>query len=324
MVSYLQSKEGLNLRILVTGATGFVGKAVHKRLDQHIVRLTSRTAPLGNSADFFEKIISSTTDFSDCLANIDVVIHTAARVHQMNDKSEDPLSEFMEVNCLGTINLAKQAAKAGVKRFIFLSSIKVNGEKTESGAPFRFDDIPATKDSYGISKAEAETGLLDIARNTKLNVVIIRPPLVYGPGVKANFHSLMRVSQSNLPLPLGAVNNQRSFVALDNLVDLILICIDHPNAINKVFLVSDDSDISTSELLTLMAAAFGRKVRLLNISPGLLKLAARILRKRSIVDRLCDDFQIDIQHTKDTLSWKPRISMIEGIRQCAEHIKNIR
>lgn len=324
MISYLQSKKGLNLRILVTGATGFIGQAVHKRLDQHIVRLTSRTKPLGNSDNFYEKIISSKTDFSDCLANIDVVIHTAARVHQMNDKSDDPLSEFMEVNCLGTINLAKQAAKAGVKRFIFLSSIKVNGEKTEPGAPFRFDDIPATNDSYGISKAEAETGLLDIAQNTKLNVVIIRSPLVYGPGVKANFHSLMKVSQSNLPLPLGAINNQRSFVALDNLVDLILICIDHPDAINKVFLVSDDSDISTSELFILMAAAFGRKARLLNISPGLLKFAARILRKQSIIDRLCDNLQIDIQHTKDTLSWKPQISIVEGIRQCADHIKNIR
>jgi len=310
------------LRILVTGATGFVGKAVHKSLDKHIVRLTSRTPPVSNSTEFFEKTISSTTDFSDCLANIDIVIHTAARVHQMNDKSDDPLSAFMEINCLGTLNLARQAAKAGVKRFIFLSSIKVNGEKTEPGLPFRFDDIPMTNDSYAISKAEAEAGLLAIAANTKLEVVIIRPPLVYGPGVKANFHSLMRVSQKNLPLPLGAINNKRSFVALDNLVNLINICVDHPHAVNKVFLVSDDSDISTSGLLRIMANSFGHKARLLNINPALLKLAARVLRKRSIVDRLCDDFQIDIQHTKDTLGWMPHISMIEGIRQCAEHIEN--
>lgn len=308
----------------MTGATGFVGKAVSHKLDKHTVCLTSRREPLGNSSEFFEKIISSTTDFSDCLANIDVVIHTAARVHQMNDKSEDPLLAFMEVNCFGTLNLARQAAQAGVKRFIFLSSMKVNGEKTEQGVSFRFDDIPVSHDPYGISKSEAEVGLLEIAVNTNLEIVIIRPPLVYGPGVKANFLALMKLSQRNLPIPLGSVNNKRSFVALDNLVDLINTCVDHPNASNKVFLVSDDSDVSTSELLTLMAAAFGRKARLLNIRPGLLKLTARILRKRSIVDRLCDDFQIDIQHTKDTLSWKPRISMIEGIRQCAEHIKNIR
>jgi nucleoside-diphosphate-sugar epimerase len=185
----------------------------------------------------------------------------------MNDKSEDPLSAFMEINCLGTLNLAKQAAKAGVKRFVFLSSIKVNGEKTDPRVPFKFDDIPMTNDAYGISKAEA--GLLAIAANTKLEVVIIRPPLVYGPGVKANFHSLTRVSQKNLPLPLGAVNNKRSFIALDNLVDLINICVDHPDSVNKVFLVSDDSDISTSGLLKVMANSFGHKARLLNISPAL-------------------------------------------------------
>lgn len=308
----------------MTGATGFVGKAVHKKLGDHSVRLTSRSKPLSNSAEFFKKIISSTADFSDCLADIDVVIHTAARVHQMDDKSEDPLSAFMEVNCFGTLNLAKQAANAGVKRFIFLSSMKVNGERTEPGIPFRFDDIPATHDPYGISKAEAEAGLLEIALNTKLDIVIIRPPLIYGPGVKGNFQSLMSISQRNLPLPLGAVNNKRSFVALDNLVDLIITCVDHPNAINKIFLVSDDSDISTSELLTVIANAFDRKTCLLNISPGFLKLAARIIGKRSIIDRLCDDFRIDIQHTKDTLGWKPHISMTEGIRRCVEDIKNIR
>ena len=311
-----------DLNILLTGATGFVGKAVRQKLTNHSVRLSSRNEPMDHSDQFFKKTISSMEDFSDCLDNVDIVIHTAARVHQMNDKSEDPLSEFMETNCSGTLNLARQAAKAGVKRFVFLSSIKVNGEKTVPGFPFRFDDIPATLDAYGTSKAEAEKGLLEIALNTNLEVVIIRPPLVYGPGVKANFQSLMKISQRNLPLPLGAVNNKRSFVALDNLVDLINICVDHPNAVNKVFLVSDDSDISTSELLKMMANAFEKKARLLSISPRLLKLVARVLGKRSIIDRLCDDFQVDIQHTKDTLDWKPHISMLEGIRRCADHIKN--
>ena len=312
------------MKILVTGATGFVGKAVHQKLNKHTVRLTSRREPLGNSAEFFEKIISSTTDFSDCLANIDVVIHTAARVHQMNDDSQDPLSEFMEVNCFGTVNLARQAVKAGVKRFIFLSSMKVNGEKTERGVPFRFDDIPISHDPYGISKSEAEVGLLDIAEHTNLEIVIIRPPLVYGPGVKANFLSLMKLSQSGWPLPLGSVKNKRSFVALDNLVDLISTCVEHPNAVNKVFLVSDDSDVSTAKLVNEMANAFGQKARLLNISPRILKFAARVLKKEAVIDRLCNDFRVDVQHTKDTLGWTPSVSMTEGIRRCAEYIQGER
>jgi len=310
------------VRILLTGATGFIGKAVRKRLDNHAVRLTSRRDQSGSADEFFVKAMSSMEDFSDCLDNIDVVIHMAARVHQMNDKSEDPLSEFMEINCFGTLNLARQAVKAGVKRFIFLSSTKVNGEKTAPGIPFRFDDIPLTTDPYGVSKAEAESGLLKMAEETSLEVIIIRPPLVYGPGVKANFQSLMRLSQRNLPLPLGALNNKRSFVGLDNLVDLINICVDHPNAINKIFLISDDSDISTSALLTLMADAFGFKSRLLDVSPRLLKLAGRMLGKESIVDRLCDNFQVDIGHTKDTLGWEPPVSMMEGIRLCAMHLRD--
>ena len=312
------------MKILVTGATGFVGKAVQKKLEKHTVCLTSRSEPLDNSIEFFQKGISRTTDFSDCIANIDVVIHTAARVHQMNDKLDDPLSAFMEVNCFGTLNLARQAARAGVKRFIFLSSIKVNGEKTERDLPFRFDGISAACDPYGISKAKAEAGLWEIAMNTDLDIVIIRPPLVYGPDVKANFYSLMKISQRNLPLPLGAINNKRSFVAIDNLVDLISTCVDHPNAVNQVFLVSDDFDVSTTELLTLMANAFGHKARLLNISPALLKFVASAFRQQSITDRLCDNFQVDIQHTKDTLGWKPHMSMVEGIKRCAEHMKNSR
>lgn len=313
----------LNLNILLTGGNGFIGKAVCKKLDNHSLTLISRKKPLNNNANFFKKTISSNTDFFDCLKDIDVIIHAAARVHQMNDRSKDPLSAFMEVNCHGTINLAKQAAIAGVKRFIFISSIKVNGEKTEPGIPFRFDDIPSTLDPYGVSKYKAEIGLQKIAQDTELDIVIIRPPLVYGPGVKANFQSLMSISQRNLPLPLGAVKNKRGFVAINNLVDLIITCIDHPNAPNNIFLVSDDSDISTAELIRMIANAFGKKAYLLNIDPRFLKFVAKILGKNSVIDRLCDDFQIDIQHTKDTLDWKPATSMVEGIRMCVEHFKNI-
>ena len=310
------------MNILLTGAHGFVGKALHQKLINHSVCLISRGEIEDNKDKIFYKTISGSEDFTDCLDNIDLVIHTAARVHQMKDVSQNPLSDFMETNCHGTIKLAKHAAKAGVKRFIFISSLKVNGEETNSGARFRYDDKHNTNDPYGISKAEAENGLMNIAANSNLEIVIIRPPLVYGPGVKANFESLLKISQKNLPLPLGAINNKRSFVALDNLVDLINICIDHPNAANKVFLVSDDSDISTSDLLILMSNSFNKKSLLLNINPKVLKFIGKILGKQSIIDRLCDNFQVDIEYTKNTLNWKPPLSMFEGVKRCAKYIKN--
>lgn len=304
---------------MITGATGFVGKSVHKKLNDHTVRLTSRSDQSDKSDKFFKKIISSREDFSDCLDDVDVVIHAAARVHQMNDLSADPLAKFMETNCFGTLNLAKQAVSAGVKRFIFLSSIKVNGEKTKEGIPFRYDDPFNTKDPYGISKAEAEKGLLKIADETKLEVTIIRLPLVYGPGVKANFKSLVKLSSMRLPLPFGSIDNKRSFVALDNLVDLIVTCIDHPDAGNQIFLVSDDHDVSTSQLLRSLVKIHDNKALLIPVSTSLLKLAARIFGKEHIIDRLCDNLQIDIEYTKDTLEWRPKISFEEGLRLCVKN-----
>ncbi len=304
------------MRILLTGATGFVGKSVQKKLKDHTVILTSRSDVIGNCAQFFKKTISGTENFSDCLTDVDVVIHAAARVHQMNDLSEDPLAKFMETNCFGTLNLARQAANAGVKRFIFLSSIKVNGEQSQTDKPFRFDDPRKGEDPYGKSKAEAEIGLLKIASETQLEVTIIRPPLVYGPGVRANFASLLKLAEKNLPLPLGAIHNKRSFVALDNLVDLVVTCINHPNAANQVFLVSDDSDVSTSQLLTIMAEAFGNKARLVKISPILLKRVARLIGKGPVIDRLCDDLRLDIEHTKGTLGWSPVVSIADGVKLC--------
>jgi len=310
------------MRILLTGASGFVGKSLREELRNHTLILTSRSDLIGNSSKFFKKIISNKEDFSDCLEGIDVVIHTAARVHQMKDRSNDPLAEFLETNCFGTLNLAAQAAHAGVKRFIFLSSIKVSGEKSHPGKPFRFDDPRRGVDPYARSKAEAEIGLLKIAKDTQLEVTVIRPPLIYGPGVKANFSSLLKVANLNLPLPLGAVENKRSFVALDNLINLIICCIDHPKAANQIFHVSDDDDISTSELYTIMVKAFGKKPRLINIKPRSLKSIAQILGKGDIADRLCDDLQLDIEHTKRTLDWKPTLKVKEGIKLCASHLIN--
>lgn len=272
-----------------------------------------------NSSRFFRKNISSTENFSDCLINVDVVIHTAARVHQMNDLAEDPQKEFMETNCFGTLNLARQAAQAGVKRFIFISSIKVNGEESHSGRPFGFDDPRMPKDPYGISKAKAEEGLLKIAAETRLEVTIIRPPLVYGPGVKANFAALLKLASKNVPLPLGSVRNKRSFVALDNLVNLIVTCVDHPKAANQVFLVSDDNDVSTSKLFSIMVEAFGKKARLINVSPHFLRLIAKLIGKEEIIDRLCGDLRVDIRHTKNTLDWTPVVSLVDGVKICASN-----
>ena len=306
------------MKILVTGATGFIGSAVCQQLIGHTVIRTSRNEPTEKSGRFFKKSVSSKTDFSACLKDVDVIVHTAARVHKMKEVSEDPLPEFMEINCFGTLNLAKQAVDAGVKRLIFLSSTKVNGDKTEDGKSFRFDDVPSSKDPYSISKSEAETGLLKIAKDNNIEVVIIRPPLVYGPGVKANFLSLLRFAKRGLPFPLGSVKNKRSFVALDNLVDLIILCTRHPKAANKVFLVSDDMDASSAELFALMSQAFGRTPRLLRFNPKLLRVIAQLLNKKAVIDRLCDNHQVDIQHTKETLGWHPKISMIEGIKRVTD------
>lgn len=310
------------MKLLVTGSNGFLASALKKKLDDHIVILTSRGDEIESSPQFFRKNISSTENFSDCLSNIDVVIHTAARVHQMNDLAEDPEKEFMETNCFGTLNLARQAAQAGVKRFIFLSSIKVNGEESHSSRPFRFDDPRMPKDLYGISKAKAEEGLQKIATETRLEVTIIRPPLVYGPDVKANFAALLKLASKNIPLPLGSVNNKRSFVALDNLVSLIVTCIDHPKAANQVFLISDDNDVSTSKLFSIMVEAFGKKARLINVSPHFLQLMAKLIGKEDVIDRLCGDLSVDISHTKNTLNWTPVVSLVDGIKICVSHLLN--
>jgi nucleoside-diphosphate-sugar epimerase len=237
----------------------------------------------------------------------------------MKDTSTDPLTEFCKVNVAGTANLARQAAKAGVKRFVFLSSIKVNGEFTEAGQPFTADDVPALEDPYGLSKHEAEQLLRQIAAETGMEVVIIRPPLVYGPGVKANFESMMRWLARGVPLPLAAVtNNRRSLVALDNLVDLIVTCLNHSAAANQTFLVSDGEDLSTAQLLKRMGAALGHPARLFYVPPALLKLGATVLNKPGIYQRLCGSLQLDIAKTRQLLGWSPPVSVDEGLRRAAE------
>jgi nucleoside-diphosphate-sugar epimerase len=269
--------------------------------------------------------ISAQTDWKQALVGVDVLVHLAARVHVMRDAAADPLAEFRRVNVQGTLNLAWQAAAAGVKRFVFLSSVKVNGEATSAPHPsprpegarerFREDDEPAPQDPYGISKMEAEAGLRDLAAQTGMEVVIIRPPLVYGPGVKANFAALMRAVQRGWPLPLGAVHNQRSLVALDNLVDFIVTCLSHPQAANQTFLVSDGHDLSTTELVRGLAHAAGVSARLLPVPVWALQAGAALLGKGDAVQRLCGNLQVDISKARSLLGWLPPVSVDEGLRR---------
>ncbi len=308
------------MNLLITGHTGFVGSALVASCQQTFgksnVKLVGRRCLSGQEDNFVQKHLSGDENYSECLQNIDVVVHSAARVHVMQDDAKDALAEYRAMNVAATLNLATQAAAADVKRFIFISSIKVNGESTTGLKPFTAFDKVSHSDPYGISKAEAESALRELAEATRMEVVIIRPPLVYGPGVKANFASLLRLAKKNLPLPLGAIHNKRSMVALDNLVDLIVTCIIHPQAANQTFLVSDDRDLSTTELLKLMTEAMGKKPRLLPIPMNFIVLMGKLLGKQNIVDRVCGDLQVDIEHTKQTLAWRPPHSIQDSIRRC--------
>lgn len=307
--------------VLVTGATGFLGRELTKHLvnsDKFKCSGTVRSefkqkAPFCNLINVGE--LSEHTDWTSALINQDVIIHTAARAHIMRDNVAEPLAEYRKVNVGGTLNLARQAAEYGIKRFIFISSIKVNGERTLKGKPFLSEDIPAPEDAYGLSKLEAEQGLRKLAVETGMEVVIIRPTLVYGRNVKGNFANLIKLIEKGLPLPLGAVHNKRSMVALDNLVDLVITCIDHPAAANQVFLASDGEDISTTELLRKVAKAMGKKSRLIPIPAGLLMFSATLLGKKSMVQRLLGSLQVDISKARDLLGWRPLETMEEQLRK---------
>ena len=308
--------------ILITGATGFVGKALVQRLlaDDESRRLVVAVRRSGQRwAEQVLPIVTGdlhpSTDWSIALEGVAVVVHSAARVHVMHDTEADPLAAFCAVNVEGTLNLARQAAAAGVKRFVFVSSVKINGESTQLGRAFTEVDLPNPQDAYGQSKHEAEQGLRQLSADTGMKVAIIRPPLVYGPGVKANFAALMRAVQRGWPLPLGAVHNQRSLVALDNLVDFIVTCITHPQAANQTFLVSDGQDLSTTELVRGMAQAAGVPARLLPVPVWALHAGASLLGKGDAVQRLCGNLQVDIFKARSLLGWVPPVSVEEGLRR---------
>jgi nucleoside-diphosphate-sugar epimerase len=234
----------------------------------------------------------------------------------MKDNVSDLLAEYRKVNVDGTLNLVRQAAEAGVRRFIFISTIKVNGEQTLLSKLFTAEDTPAPEDAYGISKMEAEQGLQALAAETGMEVVIIRPPLVYGPGAKGNFASMIKLIEKGLPLPLGAIHNKRSLVALDNLIDLIITCIDHPAAANQVFLAGDDEDLSTTELLQGVARAMGKPARLVPVPVGLLMFGATVVGKKAMAQRLLGSLQVDISKARNLLGWQPPLSVGEGLKRC--------
>jgi len=310
------------MKVLLTGGSGFLGKTVSAAIatTRFDVIATGRDSAKQNSPNYlYVENIDSDSQFNLQNHPIDIVIHCAARVHVMNDCSANPLEAFREVNTYGTLNLAQQAADAGVKRFIFISSIKVNGESSELGRPFKPDDSFIPTDPYGLSKYEAEVGLRKIAGETGMEVIIIRPPLVYGPGVKANFASMMKWVNKGVPLPLGGIQeNKRSLVALDNLVDLIITCIDHPKAANQTFLVSDNEDVSTTLLLQKMAFALGVPSRLLPIPAAWFKFASQLIGKPAISQRLCGSLQVDISKTMTLLGWTPPYTSAQSMKKTAD------
>lgn len=306
--------------VMVTGASGFLGRALARALASRgalvrgVVRAPAGDPDSGPGVSYHQVgDIDGNTRWQESLAGAEVVVHCAARVHVMDDDAASPFTAFRTVNRDGTLNLARQAAEAGVRRFVFISSVKVNGEHTDNRGPFEADEAPAPEDAYGISKREAEDGLRVIAQETGMDVVIIRPPLVYGPGVKGNFRSLLKLAGLPVPLPFGAIDNRRSLVYLGNLVDFICAAAEHPTAANQTFLVSDGDDLSTTRLLQQLRMALGRRPMLVPVPPILFRAAGTLFGKRSLVQRLCGSLQVDIAKARRLLGWQPPFTVQQGL-----------
>lgn len=311
-------------KILVTGATGFIGRALLDRLREDPIFSVSAVvrhlrAPLPSDVRVHEVgNLSASTDLREALAKVDVVIHAAARAHVLREEASNPLTEFRRVNVDATLNLARQAAEAGVKRFIFISSIGVNGAETLA-EPFSELSPPAPVADYAVSKYEAEQALLQLLQTTRTELVIIRPPLVYGPDAPGNFGRLLRLVASGLPLPLGRISNRRSLIARENLVDFIVTCISHPKAAGEVFLVSDGDDLSTTELVRQLAKGMGKSLLLLPVPTSALKFAATLLGRQNVYQQLCGSLRIDSTKARTVLNWSPPVSANEALRRVAHH-----
>jgi len=309
------------MRFLITGSNGFVGKPLCAELlrQGHAVRAAIRSS--AQLPDGVEAVavgdIDGDTDWADALQGVEVVIHLAARVHVMKDTATDPMAEFLKVNLHGTENLARQAARAGVKRLVYVSSIKVNGEETRGRHSYTEQQKPAPKDAYGISKWQAEQTLQRIAQETRLEVVIVRPPLVYGPGVKGNFISLLAAIDNGIPLPLAGAINERSLVYVGNLVSALIACATHPAAAGQTYLVRDGEDISTAQLVEKIAGVLGRKSRSFNFPPGLLRAAAIVLGRSAQVDRLFGSLRVSDAKLRSELGWVPPYTLEQGLRVTA-------
>lgn len=306
------------MKVLVTGATGFVGAAACRTLKAAGLEPVAalRSARPGLEGRVVGEI-GPETAWDAALDGIDAVLHLAARAHVMNETEGDPLALFRRVNCGGALALAEAAAARGVRRLVFVSTIKVNGEATPAERPFRAEDAPAPIDAYGTAKAEAEDGLRAIAARTGLELVIIRPPLVHGPGVKGNFASLIKVLRRGIPLPLGAITaNRRSLIGLDNLCDALNLCLTHPQASGRTFLVKDGDDVSTTRLIRLLAQGLGRPARLLPVPVALLRLAGRLTGKSAAIERLTGSLVVDDGPLRG-LGWTPPVSLEDGLRRMA-------
>lgn len=304
------------MTVLVTGASGFIGQHLRRVLAaRHMhVRTTARTSGSADPDAVVIERIDGRTDWSSAVAGAHSVVHLAARVHVMDEPSAASLQAFREINTEGSANLAEQAATAGVRRFIYLSTIKVNGDSTDA-TPFRESDVPAPADAYAISKWEAEQRLRDIAQRTGLELVVVRPPLVYGPGVKGNILRLLRWIELGIPLPFANVENRRSLIGLDNLVDFIVHCLDHPNAANETFLIADERNISTAELVCAMACGMGKKCRLFPMPKRSVHALLKIGGKAGLWQRLWDDLQVDPSKARRLLNWRPPTDISAGLAE---------
>ena len=313
------------MKILVTGVSGFVGQSLIRELKLKNIRFVGivRELSLSNLDEMIE-----VSDFSipnvwqKPLANCDVVIHLAARVHVMREANVSPLKAFLDVNLKGTLSLAEAAAKAGVKRFVYVSSIKVNGEFTTTNK-FTETDIPEPLDPYAISKWEAEKALRKIEQEKGMEVVILRPPLIYGPGVKANFASLLKLVDKGLPLPFLAIKNRRSLIFLDNFVDAVVTCIAHPNAAGKTYLVSDGEDVSMAQLVRKIAVSLNKPSYLFYFPLIVIRLFAKLIGKAASINRLTESLVIDSSKIRKELEWQPPFSIDQGLKITADAYRKI-